>query len=257
MSNNSVSKDRLNCYMEDASIAALRRYINTRAASAGRYFLEGSIKNLFFWIPGLLGVMLRAVFYRPLLKKGSRTLFVESNAELLYMNRIRSGKSVYIDSGCRIHASKASIELGDNTRVMRGAYICTYTSNSIEGEGVVTGKCCWIGIHAVIASGQGGIFLGDNVLIAPHAILVTGGHDLENVDSPLIEHEYSGLPIHVGNNVWIGANAVILGGVTIGDGSVVAAGAVVTKDVEPYSIVGGVPAKELRKINQQDKNGSK
>jgi acetyltransferase-like isoleucine patch superfamily enzyme len=257
MSNNSISKDRLNCYMEDASVATVRRYINTRATSIARYFFEGGIKNLFSWIPGLLGVMLRAVFYRYFLEKGSRMLFVESNVELFYMNRIRCGKSVYIDSGCRIHASKASVKLGDNTRVMRGAYICTYTSNSKEGEGVVTGKCCWIGINAVIASGQGGIFLGDNVLIAPHAILVTGNHDLENVDTPLIEHEYRGLPIHIGSNVWIGANAVILGGVTIGDGSVVAAGAVVTKDVEPYSIVGGVPAKELRKINRHDKGGSK
>lgn len=56
-------------------------------------------------------------------------------------------------------------------------------------------------------------------------------------------------PIHIGRNVWIGANAVVLPGVSIGDGAVVAAGAVVTKDVPPCTIVGGVPAKKLKEIS--------
>ena len=55
-------------------------------------------------------------------------------------------------------------------------------------------------------------------------------------------------PIHIGKNVWIGANATVLAGVTIGDGAVVAAGAVVTKDVEPNTVVGGVPAKLLKRL---------
>lgn len=56
-------------------------------------------------------------------------------------------------------------------------------------------------------------------------------------------------PITIGNNVWIGSNAVILSGVTIGDWAVVAAGAVVSKDVEPYTVVGGIPARVIRKVD--------
>lgn len=243
-------RDRLANYMSDASFLTFLRYIRTRAASPIRYFIEQTVKNFFSWIPGVSGMFLRAIVYKLLLKKGSYIPFIESNCEFFYMSNFRCGKSVYIDSGCRIHASKASIELGNNVRVMRGAYLCTYVSNTREGEGIITGKSCWIGVNAILASGQGGIFLGDNVLIGPQAILVTGNHDFINIQIPIIEQEYVGRPIHIGSNVWIGANVVILGGVSIGEYSVIAAGSVVTKDVESYTVAGGVPTVTLRKIRR-------
>jgi len=92
---------------------------------------------------------------------------------------------------------------------------------------------------------QGGIYIGDNTLIGHNVVLATINHDL----SPANRGINLPRPIRIGNNVWIGANATILPGVTIGDNAVIAAGAVVTKDVAANTVVGGVPAKVIRKID--------
>jgi acetyltransferase-like isoleucine patch superfamily enzyme len=238
--------ERLRNYMQEASASSARLYVNSRAAGGVRYVGERTIQACCSWLPSPLGLVVRALAYRPFLASGSLSPLIEANVELLYMSQLRFGRSVYVDSGCRVHASRAAIALGDRTRVMRGAYLCSYCSNAREGEGIVTGTSCWIGINAVLASGQGGIFLGDNVLIAPHAILVTGNHDYQQIQLSALDQDYTGLPIRVGSNAWIGASSVVVGGVTIGEHAVVAAGAVVTTDVEPYTAVGGVPARPLR-----------
>lgn len=96
---------------------------------------------------------------------------------------------------------------------------------------------------------QGGITIDEGALIGHNVVLATINHDLD----PVKRQSMSYAPIHIGKNVWIGANATVLAGVTIGDGAVVAAGAVVTKDVEPNTIVGGVPAKVIKKIEIKDR----
>ena len=89
---------------------------------------------------------------------------------------------------------------------------------------------------------RGGIYIGSDTNISSHVKLITGSHDIEDSN-----YEADFQPIHIGHHCWIGTGAIVLQGVTIGDGAVVAAGAVVTKDVEAYSVVGGVPARFLRK----------
>ena len=91
---------------------------------------------------------------------------------------------------------------------------------------------------------QGGVFIGDGALIGHNVVFATIDHDLDPTSRM---NHYA--PIHVGSHVWIGANAVITKGVTIGDGAVVAAGAVVTRDVPPMTVVGGVPAKIIKRIS--------
>ena len=245
-----LEKDGLKNYMQDPSVGLGFRYIQTRASGVRRYLLERGIQLLCAWIPGPVGLVMRALLYRPFLHRGSNMGFIESNVDLFYMDSIRLRKGVYIDKYCRLHASNAEIILGNNNRVMKGAYIRSYVSNARKGEGIITGSECWIGVNATLDSGQGGLTLGNNVLIGPNVVIITGNHDYEKADLPSIEQEYYGKPIHISDNVWIGANAVVLGGVSIGEHSVVAAGAVVTRDVAPYTVVGGNPAKKIRDIQR-------
>lgn len=92
---------------------------------------------------------------------------------------------------------------------------------------------------------QGGIFIDDGALIGHGVVLATLNHDLD----PAKRQQLHPAPIHIGKNVWIGANATVTQGVTIGDNAVVAAGAVVNKDVEENTIVGGVPARFIKRID--------
>lgn len=93
----------------------------------------------------------------------------------------------------------------------------------------------------------GRVSIGDNVLMGPEVIILTSGHRYENADV-LIRNQgrLPEKPVYIGNDVWIGARAIILPGVRIEDGAVIGAGAVVTKDVPPYTVVGGVPAEVIK-----------
>ncbi|KAG7712136.1 hypothetical protein KL949_000760 [Ogataea haglerorum] len=91
------------------------------------------------------------------------------------------------------------------------------------------------------------ILIGDNCLLGPNVTLCTAGHPLDV--NYRAEGQEFGLPIKIGDHCWLGANCVILPGVTLGDNVVVGAGAVVTKDVESNTLVLGVPAKVVKKLN--------
>ncbi len=91
---------------------------------------------------------------------------------------------------------------------------------------------------------QGGITIGDYALIGPKTVIATLNHDMQ----PEKRANLHPAPVRIGSRVWIGANCTVLPGVTIGDGAVVAAGAVVTKDVAPNTVVGGVPARTIKTI---------
>ena len=85
-------------------------------------------------------------------------------------------------------------------------------------------------------------------MMGPEVVIYTSGHKHDRLDIPMIEQGSSETyPVIIGNDVWIGRRAIIMPGVTIGDGVIIGAGAVVTKNVEPYVVVAGVPAKVVKK----------
>ncbi len=113
------------------------------------------------------------------------------------------------------------------------------------------GNLLWQSGLTLLASGlvvldAAKVTFGDNVFVGPGCGFYTAGHPLD-AERRNVGLEYA-KPITVGDNVWIGGNCTILPGVTIGEGSVVAAGAVVAKDVPPRTVVGGIPAKVIKKI---------
>lgn len=111
---------------------------------------------------------------------------------------------------------------------------------------VSIGKHCQVNEHVFI---QGAV-IGNYVMIAPHVSILNTSHNFERVDLPMVlQGETNHANPIIEDDVWLGRNAIIMPGIRIGKGSIVGAGAIVTKDVPPYCIVGGVPAKVLKKRN--------
>lgn len=115
------------------------------------------------------------------------------------------------------------------------------------GKNITIGKGVFINMGCKFQD-QGGITIGDGALIGHNVVLAT----LNHAKSPRDRGSMIPAPIHIGKNVWIGANATVLPGVTIGDGAIVAAGAVVARDVPANTIVGGVPAKPIRALSEEE-----
>lgn len=125
----------------------------------------------------------------------------------------------------------------DSTLRVFPPFYTDFGKNIHIGQRVFINACCHFQDH-------GGIFIGDDCQIGHNVVFATLNHGLDPKDR---KSTYPA-PIVIGRNVWIGANATILQGVKIGDNAVVAAGAVVTKEVEPNTIVGGIPARVIRHI---------
>lgn len=125
---------------------------------------------------------------------------------------------------------------GENINVERLAFFG-------DGRGISIGDNSGMGVNCKI---QRNVTIGKNVMMGEDVIILTNSHDTECADIPMINQGLKNLPVAIGDDVWIGDRVVILPGVTIKKGSIVGAGAVVTKDVPDYTVVGGVPARILK-----------
>ena len=117
--------------------------------------------------------------------------------------------------------------------------------NALFSPKVSLGDYSGIGVNAKI---YGTCVIGNHVMMGEDCTIITRNHKFDRTDIPMMEQGFEEeKPVHIGNDVWIGDRVTIMPGVHIGDGCVIGAGAVVTRDIPPYSIAAGVPAKVLRR----------
>jgi len=129
---------------------------------------------------------------------------------------------------------------------------------SFDPDGIYTYESISVGDHVdlgyrpILIAARSQIIIGDNVMFGPEVTIRGGNHRFDVSGIPMtditddMKRPEDDLGVVIGNDVWVGTRAIILHGVTVGDGSIIAAGSVVTKDVPPYTIVGGNPARPLR-----------
>lgn len=171
--------------------------------------------------PTAIGKKIRYLAYKP--------LFKETNGKF------------DIDTGVTIMGFK-NISLGSNVSFMKNSYIYAHA----KGE-LIIGENFTINTNSQLGASFGKIIIGDNCAIASNCVLRASNHTFDNPDIPFREQGHTYGEIIVEDDVWISSNCVVTANTKIGKSSIIGAGSVVTKDVEPYSIMGGVPAKLIRK----------
>lgn len=230
----------------------LNLYLSRQASGFWRYWLEQLFYLLFGWIPSLVGIALRGIFYRLILDMDG-WVAIENGVRLRFANYIRLGNGVYLDQGAYLHACPQGIEIGAGTIVMHGAILHVYNFRNMPHSGIKIGRDSLVGEYSVIR-GQGGVTIGDRVYTSPFSQIIAVNHVFDDPSRPFVEQGITAEGIVIEDDVWIGAGAVITDGVRIGKGAVIAAGAVVTKDVPPHTVVGGVPARALKTIEPGQPN---
>lgn len=158
-----------------------------------------------------------------------RTLFQPSRGKTIHHFKIHPTAQLYNKENIQLHSD---------------SLIAEYVIVRAPIAKVNIDENTHIGPFTVLLSGEDGIYIGKNVMIGPHCVLAAGNHEFRNLELPMIKAgSFSNGPIVIEEDVWIGANCTITDNVRIGKGAVVGANSLVNKNIEPYAIVGGVPAR--------------
>ena len=158
---------------------------------------------------------------------------------------VRLDRSCYVGPGVSVGpdqtlAMRGVVEVADSCELNQGVELNPF------GGVIRIARRVWLGPYVVIY-GHGGVEIGEQTLVSMHCTILSSNHAIPATGTLIRDMPDELRPTRIGQDVWIGANSVILGGVTISDGAVVAAGAVVNRDVDAGAVVGGVPARLLRK----------
>ena len=219
-----------------------------RLKNDGSYSLDPRIS-----IPDLLSIslrrgiaVLRGILHRYQFSHFEGMLFAGKNITLLHKKSISVGRSVIIEDFVFMDAlSQNGIVLGNNVTIAKFTSIqCTGVIHEL-GTGVTIGNNSAVGAYSFLG-GQGGIKIGNNVIMGPKVNIFSENHGFDDLSLPIRLQPTTRKGVVIDDNCWIGANSTILDGVHIGQGCVIAASSVVTKDLPVNSIAAGIPARVIR-----------
>jgi acetyltransferase-like isoleucine patch superfamily enzyme len=203
---------------------------------------ESLLMKILGRLPGILGgTTLRRLLYPTIFSRMGKSVYIEKGVELLGVSNIEIGDSVRISYNANIDAQ------GQNNRVVLGSSVFISPSVKIVGLDNTTieiGDRTFINAEAWI-NGSGHIKIGQDCLIGPRVALIAVNHIFADATRRINVQGHTAKGITIGDDCWLAYGVTVVDGVTIGQGSVIGAGAVVTKDIPPYSIAVGVPAKVI------------
>ena len=202
-------------------------------------------------LPGALGVFLRSKFYPLILGSVGQGSVFGANIVLRHPKKIKIGKNVVIDDNVLIDAkgiNNNGIDIKDDVFIGRNSILSCKDGNIFLDDRANIGSNCYL-------FSSNSIKVGKDVLVAGFSYIVGGGnYSIEKLDIPINQqYDFEGKGgVVIEDNVWIAAHAVVLDGVKVNSGSVLAAGTIVSKSVPPMSIVGGIPGKVLKTRTSDD-----
>ena len=207
-------------------------------------------KDIFITLFRLFFFFLRGCYQRLFFGSSSGLVLIGKGASIRYAHYLNVGKDFIVEDYAEVNCmAYRGITAGN--RVTIGKFALIRPSNaygSAIGEGLKIGNNSSIGPYAYIGC-SGYIEIGDNVIMAPNVSIYAENHLYDNLKIPIKDQGVKRQYVKIEDDCWIASNTVILAGVTVGQGSIIASGSVVTKDVPPFSIVAGVPAKVIKKRN--------
>jgi acetyltransferase-like isoleucine patch superfamily enzyme len=228
----------------------MRSIVNQVIILLGRsnYVIDSKISNwdLFKIIFRRVIQILRGLSLKIRLKSSIGFVFSGRNVKIFHANKIKVGKTFIIQDNVFINAlCKDGVIIGDNVTIQDNTTIeCTGIISEL-GEGLIIGNNVGFA-HNCFIQVRGNVQIGSNVLFGPGVYLFSENHNFDDLSIFINEQGTNRKGTIVGNGVWVGARSVILDGVNIGSNSIIAAGSVVTKNIPPFEIWGGSPAKKIR-----------
>jgi acetyltransferase-like isoleucine patch superfamily enzyme len=228
-------------YKNESIFAKYRRATVGQSTNISDFILQEFSTTFLSWIPGATGLVLRKLLYPMMFKTISKSASIGSLCTLRCIKNMFISENVILDDLVQISADSSvnpCISIASNTFVRANASL-----NAGPPNGSITiGSNCGIG-QGTIIYGNGGVTIGDNVLIAGQCFIVASSHVFDSTKTPKRLQGIKLKGITIGNDVWVGAGAKILDGVSIGDGAIIGSNAVVNKDIPAYSKALGIPAK--------------